>query len=76
MLQNDLKKRRERIGLKQGVFARIAGVPQSRISLWEHGHDPAPQWAKSLLMALELAPGAVELIMADIDNAIVQSDRS
>jgi len=53
MKKDELKKRRERLGLNQAELAELIGVTPTTISRYETGLVPVPQGMSLMLEALE-----------------------
>lgn len=53
MKKDELKKRRERLGLNQAALAELIGVTATTISRYETGLVPIPQGMALMLEALE-----------------------
>ncbi len=53
MKKDELKKRRERLGLTQSVLAETIGVTATTISRYETGSTPIPAHMNLVLEALE-----------------------
>lgn len=54
MDKDELKQRRERLGLKQADFAKALGVAPNTVSRYETGSVPIPEWMDLIFEALEL----------------------
>ena len=53
MNKDELKKRRERLGLTQSAFAGILGIASNSVSRYETGLVEIPQYMELVLEALE-----------------------
>lgn len=53
MIAEELKSRREKLGLKQKHVAELVGVQVMAISCYERGVRPVPKWMDLVFEALE-----------------------
>ena len=53
MTKEELKQRRERLGLTQADFAKILGVASNTVSRYETGLVDVPEWLELVLETLE-----------------------
>jgi transcriptional regulator with XRE-family HTH domain len=54
MTPNELKRRRQKLGLSQAKLAQMMGVDQMTISRWERGIHPIPLYISLAVEALEV----------------------